>query len=254
SARTEPLQSRVRLQLLPTYLRPAGNISAGAGVCDSELEHRDQTLQLRQHALVRNDCAAADVARSHRNQARLDRAFGACRGSECAARQAQYASAARYDASGDARVDTARGQRHCRDRSSDACQDHVLSGRHVASIPSGALNMKNANPGRRAFLRNVGAMSAFGLASRLDFVNLIAEARAQNAPDYKALVCVFMFGGNDGNNTVIPIDAAGYGQYAAARPASSGINLAQASLLPIEPVNLGMPFGLHSALPELQTL
>ncbi len=114
--------------------------------------------------------------------------------------------------------------------------------------------MKNANPGRRAFLRNVGAMSAFGLASRLDFVNLIAEAGAQNAPDYKALVCVFMFGGNDGNNTVIPIDAAGYGQYAAARPASSGINLAQASLLPIEPVNLGMPFGLHSALPELQTL
>ena len=114
--------------------------------------------------------------------------------------------------------------------------------------------MKNANPGRRAFLRNVGAMSAFGLASRLDLVNFIAEAGAQTAPDYKALVCVFMFGGNDGNNTLIPIDSAGYGQYAAVRPASSGINLAQASLLPIQPVNLGMPFGLHPALPELQTL
>ena len=114
--------------------------------------------------------------------------------------------------------------------------------------------MTTANPGRRAFLRNVGAMSAFGLASRLDLVNFIAEAGAQSAPDYKALVCVFMFGGNDGNNTLIPIDTAGYGQYAAARPASSGINLAQASLLPIQPVNLGMPFGLHPALPELQTL
>ena len=114
--------------------------------------------------------------------------------------------------------------------------------------------MTNANPGRRAFLRNVGAMSAFGLASRLDLVNFIAEAGAQSAPDYKALVCVFMFGGNDGNNTLIPIDSAGYGQYAAVRPASSGINLAQASLLPIQPVNLGMPFGLHPALPELQTL
>jgi uncharacterized protein (DUF1501 family) len=114
--------------------------------------------------------------------------------------------------------------------------------------------MKNANQGRRAFLRSVGAMSAFGLASRLDFVNFIAEAGAQNATDYKALVCVFMFGGNDGNNTLIPIDSAGYGQYAAARPASSGINLAQASLLPIQAVNLGMPFGLHPALPELQTL
>ena len=93
--------------------------------------------------------------------------------------------------------------------------------------------MKNANRGRRAFLRNVGAMSAFGLASRLDLVNFIAEAGAQSAPDYKALVCVFMFGGNDGNNTLIPIDTAGYGQYAAARPPSSAINLAQASLLPI---------------------
>ena len=114
--------------------------------------------------------------------------------------------------------------------------------------------MKNANPGRRAFLRSVGAMSAFGLASRLDLVNFIAEAQAQSAPDYKALVCVFMFGGNDGNNTLIPIDTAGYGQYAAARPPSSAINLTQASLLPIQPVNLGMPFGLHPALPELQTL
>jgi uncharacterized protein (DUF1501 family) len=114
--------------------------------------------------------------------------------------------------------------------------------------------MTNAHPGRRAFLRNVGAMSAFGLASRLDLVNIIAEAGAQSAPDYKALVCVFMFGGNDGNNTLIPIDTAGYGQYAAARPPSSAINLAQASLLPIQPVNLGMPFGLHPALPELQTL
>jgi len=114
--------------------------------------------------------------------------------------------------------------------------------------------MTNANPGRRAFLRNVGAMSAFGLASRLDLVNFIAEAEAQSAPDYKALVCVFMFGGNDGNNTLIPIDTAGYGQYAAARPPSSAINLTQASLLPIQPVNLGMPFGLHPALPELQTL
>ncbi len=114
--------------------------------------------------------------------------------------------------------------------------------------------MKTANPGRRAFLSRVGAMSAFGLASRLNLVNFIADAQAQSASDYKALVCVFMFGGNDGNNTLIPIDTAGYAQYAAARPASSGINLAQGSLLPIQPVNLGTPFGLHSALPELQSL
>ena len=114
--------------------------------------------------------------------------------------------------------------------------------------------MKTSHPGRRAFLRSLGAVSTFGLAARLDLLKLVAEANAQQGADYKALVCVFMFGGNDGNNTVIPIDTAGYAQYAAVRPASSGINLAQTSLLPIQPVNLGTPFGLHPALPELQML
>ncbi len=93
-----------------------------------------------------------------------------------------------------------------------------------------------------------------GLASRLDLLNVVASANAQQAGDYKALVCVFMFGGNDGNNTLIPIDNAGYAQYAAARPAASGISLPQASLLPIQPVNSGTTFGLHPALPELQAL
>jgi uncharacterized protein (DUF1501 family) len=114
--------------------------------------------------------------------------------------------------------------------------------------------MKIDHSGRRAFIRNIGALSAFGLASRLDLLNLVAQAHGQATSDYKALVCVFMFGGNDGNNTLIPIDSTGYAQYAAVRPDSSGINLTQASLLPIQPVNLGMPFGLHPALPELQAL
>ena len=114
--------------------------------------------------------------------------------------------------------------------------------------------MKTTRIDRRGFLRNLGALSAAGLASRLDLLNLVAAAEAQSQPDYKALVCVFMFGGNDGNNTLIPIDTGGYGQYAAVRTAASGINLAKASLLPIQPTNVGTPFGLHPALGELQTL
>ncbi len=114
--------------------------------------------------------------------------------------------------------------------------------------------MKITNFGRRAFVRNAGALSALGLASRFDLLNLVATANAQAVSDYKALVCGFMFGGNDGNNTVIPIDSAGYAQYASARSVASGINLAQASLLPIQPINLGTPFGLHPSLVELQTL
>ena len=114
--------------------------------------------------------------------------------------------------------------------------------------------MSIANSNRRNFLRTVGALSTVGLASRFDLMNFIADANAQSTTDYKALVCVFMFGGNDGNNTVIPIDTAGYGQYATVRPVASGINLPQASLLPIQPVNIGTPFGLHPSLVELQSL
>ena len=109
---------------------------------------------------------------------------------------------------------------------------------------------------RRAFLRSALALSSMGLASRLDLINLIATADAQTAAasSYKALVCVFMFGGNDGNNTIIPIDTAGYASYSAVRTAASGIQLPQASLLPIEPANVGTPYGLHPSLVELQTL
>ena len=65
---------------------------------------------------------------------------------------------------------------------------------------------------------------------------------------------MFLYGGNDGNNTLVPFDPAGYAQYASVRAASSGIQLAQASLLPIQPAGLGTPFGLHPSLPELQAL
>lgn len=112
----------------------------------------------------------------------------------------------------------------------------------------------NSFASRRRFFQQVGALSALGLAARFDALGMIASANAQTASDYKALVCVFMFGGNDGNNTVIPLDSAGYAQYATARPASSGIQLAQSSLLPIQPVSAGRPYGLHPSLAELQTL
>ena len=108
---------------------------------------------------------------------------------------------------------------------------------------------------RRTFLRNAVALSSLGLAARLDLVNLVASAHATSTPtNYKALVCVFMFGGNDGNNTVIPLDGAGYGNYADVRTAASGIQLTQSQLLPIEPANSGTPYGLHPALTELQGL
>jgi uncharacterized protein (DUF1501 family) len=110
-----------------------------------------------------------------------------------------------------------------------------------------------SNPARRHFVQRAAALSALGLGARLNLIDFIAEAHAQST-DYKALVCVFLFGGNDGNNTVVPYDTAGYAQYAAVRSSSSGIQLTQASLLPIQPVSSATPFGLHPNLPELQTL
>lgn len=108
---------------------------------------------------------------------------------------------------------------------------------------------------RREFLRNTSALGAMGLAARLAPLGALATpAFAQQAPgDYKALVCVFLFGGVDGNNLVVPLDAAGYARYAAVRPATSGIQLSQSALLPIQPAGAG-PYGLHPALTELQAL
>ena len=107
---------------------------------------------------------------------------------------------------------------------------------------------------RRGFLRHAAALGAGGFASRLAPLSLLAAggASAQSTQDYKALVCVFLFGGMDGNNVVIPADA-GYSAYAAARPESSGINIAQSQLLPL-PLASGSVFGLHPALAELHPL
>ncbi|MFF7395940.1 DUF1501 domain-containing protein [Achromobacter sp. NPDC008082] len=72
---------------------------------------------------------------------------------------------------------------------------------------------------RRAFLLRACALGATGAAAPLA-LNLAAlgAAAAQAAPpSYKALVCVFLYGGNDPFNTIVPVDDAAYRAYAAAR-------------------------------------
>jgi uncharacterized protein (DUF1501 family) len=99
---------------------------------------------------------------------------------------------------------------------------------------------------RRAFLRRAGyALTAtFGAASA---VPLLLAPRTAWAADYKALVCVFLYGGNDGLNTIVPTDAARYGAYSAARPS---LALPRTSL-----VGLGSSgFGLHPSLAALRTI
>jgi uncharacterized protein (DUF1501 family) len=108
---------------------------------------------------------------------------------------------------------------------------------------------------RRDFLRRAGALSATGLARALAPIGFAGHAAAQSAPsDYKALVCVFLFGGIDGNNVLVPLDSAGYAKYAAVRPESSGINIPQAQWLPIQPTGSSRPYGLHPQFGEIQPL
>ena len=75
------------------------------------------------------------------------------------------------------------------------------------------------NASRRVFLQRASALSVAGVAAPWA-LNLaaIAEASAATAADYKAIVCVFLYGGNDYGNTVIPYDQSSYDAYFALRP------------------------------------
>ena len=62
------------------------------------------------------------------------------------------------------------------------------------------------------------AVGATGMLSALAQLRLIGSVAAAGS-DYKALVCLFLAGGNDANNLIVPYDSAGYASYAAARGA-----------------------------------
>jgi uncharacterized protein (DUF1501 family) len=76
---------------------------------------------------------------------------------------------------------------------------------------------------RRAFLKRLGAVSAMGAGAPLA-LNLAAagEAAAFENTDYKALVCIFFYGGNDQTNTVVPYDTTNYGRYNTIRGGGPG--------------------------------
>jgi uncharacterized protein (DUF1501 family) len=107
---------------------------------------------------------------------------------------------------------------------------------------------------RRDFLRNSAcALGGMALASSLDSFGAIHAMTPQSATDYKALVCIFMNGGNDGNNVLI--DLAQYGAYSSARN-TAGLALPQSGaggFLPLAPSS-GGSYGLHPSMPEMKTL
>jgi uncharacterized protein (DUF1501 family) len=91
-------------------------------------------------------------------------------------------------------------------------------------------------------------MSAATMLTALGYA-LRENAYAQTG-DYKALVCLFLEGGNDGWNTVVPLDQAAYNTYATTR---TGLALSQGSLLPVSAPGQGN-FGFHPSLAGIRTL
>jgi uncharacterized protein (DUF1501 family) len=100
---------------------------------------------------------------------------------------------------------------------------------------------------RRNFLQHAGALAGSAALGQLG----LFAAQAAPADDYKALVCIFLVGGNDTNNMLVPIDTAGYAAYAAVR---GDLALPQAQLLPLQESAGVLRYGLHPALPGLQSL
>ena len=117
---------------------------------------------------------------------------------------------------------------------------------------------------RRQFLIKSGcALSMTALATQMRHFGMMSamaqevdKADANLVPsDYRALVCVFMSGGNDGNNTIIPnhsdASVSNYQAYFNARN-TQGLALAQSSLLPVNVPRIGgLTYGLHPSFGTL---
>lgn len=108
----------------------------------------------------------------------------------------------------------------------------------------------------------MGAASTYAL----DLAGLAEAAAFSNAGGYKALVCVFLYGGNDHANTLIPFDAANYARYQTIRGTAgseeaNGIALARAALAntvltPPQGQTLanGITFAIAPTMPRLKAL
>jgi uncharacterized protein (DUF1501 family) len=103
---------------------------------------------------------------------------------------------------------------------------------------------------RRLFLQ--GGLATTALASTPGLTYAAVLGSTAPFSDYRALVCIFLLGGNDSFNLLVPRSNAEYNVYAASR---QNLAIAQADLLPINPLTSdGAQYGLHPATSGLQSL
>jgi uncharacterized protein (DUF1501 family) len=106
---------------------------------------------------------------------------------------------------------------------------------------------------RRDFIRLscCSAATLSALAGLGRFGMMSALAAGPTCTGYKALVCIFLFGGNDSNNLIVPNTTAGYQLYSAGRGGTNGLALAQNTLVPLGSAGT---YGMHPAALELAAL
>jgi uncharacterized protein (DUF1501 family) len=114
---------------------------------------------------------------------------------------------------------------------------------------------------RRRFLKAAAAGGVAYAFGRTAGTVQAAAVGMNGFADYKALVCVFLAGGNDSWNMVVPTSTAEYDAYSLSRGGDAGVGsglaIPKASLLPISPLNTnlnGVTFGVNPVMPGLQTL
>ncbi len=89
---------------------------------------------------------------------------------------------------------------------------------------------------RREFLRRSALLAGAGVAApwALDLAGLSAASGAHADDEYRAIVCLFMYGGNDHYDTMVPNDPTSFATYAAAR---TGIARTRNTILPLSPLD-----------------
>src|ERR1700728_4424176 len=104
---------------------------------------------------------------------------------------------------------------------------------------------------RRAACAAVGTAAMTSAIRDLRFMN--AAVAQSNINDYKALVCIFLQGGNDSNNLILPTIQSQYNNYASIR--TPVLAIPQSAILPVNSLDAdGNTYGLHPSCPELQQL
>jgi len=117
---------------------------------------------------------------------------------------------------------------------------------------------------RRNFIQKSALLSGAFAASPVTAPLMSSSAYSMDTSDYKALVCVFLFGGMDCHDTVIPIDATSYNSFASVRAPlldtytsagdSSRLRDSLLALAPSTPQSNGRQFGLPSQMSALHAL